>query len=120
MSKAKKDWEKIEETNLIYVAYTRAKHKLGFISETEIPPSGVLKETNSIIEDVASIEGRLETLLGYEVTEHVSEEELSRFRIKGATKIEPLHKDDNTITVTSNNITAGKDDDLLWELEGLI
>lgn len=120
MSKAKKDWEKIEETNLIYVAYTRAKHKLGFISETEIPPSGALKETNSIIEDVASIEGRLETLLGYEVTEHVSEEELSRFRIKGATKIEPLHKDDNTITATSNNITAGEEDDLLGELEALI
>jgi len=120
MSKAKKDWEKIEETNLIYVAYTRAKHKLGFISETEIPPSGALKETNSIIEDVASIEGRLETLLGYEVTEHISEEELSRFRIKGATKIEPLHKDDNTISVTSNSITIGEDDDLLKELEELL
>jgi len=120
MSKAKKDWEKIEETNLIYVAYTRAKHKLGFISETEIPPSGALKETNSIIEDVASIEGRLEALLGYEVTEHVSEEELSRFRIKGATKIEPLHKDDNTIIVMNSSTIISGEDDLLKELEGLI
>lgn len=30
---AKKDWEREQEQNLIYVAYTRAKHKLSFISD---------------------------------------------------------------------------------------
>ena len=41
-SLAKLDWEKKQEQNLIYVAYTRAKHKLGFISEKEVPPCGSL------------------------------------------------------------------------------
>lgn len=32
---AKKDWEILQEHNLIYVAYTRAKNKLGFLSEDD-------------------------------------------------------------------------------------
>ena len=32
---AKKEWEKISENNLTYVAYTRAKHTLNFMIEDE-------------------------------------------------------------------------------------
>ena len=36
---AHKDWEIKAEQNLIYVAYTRAKKSLNFISEKDFPPS---------------------------------------------------------------------------------
>lgn len=36
---AHKDWEIKSEQNLIYVAYTRAKKSLNFLSEKEFPPS---------------------------------------------------------------------------------
>lgn len=32
---AKKEWEKIQEYNIMYVAYTRAKNRLGFLDEKE-------------------------------------------------------------------------------------
>ena len=56
---AKKDWEIISEKNLVYVAWTRAKKTLNFISEKEFPPdksySGtdvLYKELNTIRENV--------------------------------------------------------------------
>jgi superfamily I DNA/RNA helicase len=45
---ARKDWEKEQEQNLIYVAYTRAKHKLSFIMDYDGNGDGPLKgNTNS-------------------------------------------------------------------------
>ena len=36
---ARRDWEIKSERNLIYVAYTRAKKSLNFVSEKEFPCS---------------------------------------------------------------------------------
>ena len=52
---AVKDWEKLQEQNLIYVAYTRAKNKLGFISEKEIKPTGALQDPMLILNEMVYI-----------------------------------------------------------------
>lgn len=50
---AKKDWQKVQEKNLIYVAITRAKNYLGYINEDEwsdvahIPKAPSIKEKSS-------------------------------------------------------------------------
>ena len=56
---AQQEWEKKQEINLIYVAYTRAKHKLGFISEREMPPCGSSQEPIEIINDLMFIENKI-------------------------------------------------------------
>ena len=43
---AKKDWEKTQEMNLMYVAYTRAKNSLFFLSDTEIDDTDVTDDYN--------------------------------------------------------------------------
>ena len=48
---AKKDWEKIAEKNLIYVAITRAKKTLNYISEDLFPPN-LFGENNDVINDL--------------------------------------------------------------------
>jgi superfamily I DNA/RNA helicase len=55
---ARQDWEKEQEKNLIYVAYTRAKNKLGFIDEHILSSKSV--DTESIDE----IEKHLGLVLG--------------------------------------------------------
>jgi ATP-dependent exoDNAse (exonuclease V) beta subunit len=47
---AKKDWEKQAEENLIYVAFTRAKKTLNFISEDLFSPNLFSNENNVIME----------------------------------------------------------------------
>ncbi|MCD8206605.1 MAG: ATP-dependent helicase [Bacteroidales bacterium] len=61
---AKKVWELKQEENLIYVAYTRAKKVLGFISEKEVPPSGSSVGGDSILSDLQRKQIQVEKLLG--------------------------------------------------------
>ncbi|MBP5456554.1 MAG: ATP-dependent helicase, partial [Paludibacteraceae bacterium] len=46
------DWEKRQERNVQYVAYTRAKKKMGFISEKEIKPSGSSQDPDDIMTEL--------------------------------------------------------------------
>lgn len=48
---AKKDWEREQESNLIYVAYTRAKQKLSFISDYDGNGDGSLKGKGESFKD---------------------------------------------------------------------
>lgn len=48
---AKKEWEKEQEKNLIYVAYTRAKQKLSFIADYDGNGDGPLVTKNESFED---------------------------------------------------------------------
>jgi DNA helicase-2/ATP-dependent DNA helicase PcrA len=48
---AKKDWEKVAEDNLIYVAITRAKKTLNYISE-DLFPANLFGENDDIIADL--------------------------------------------------------------------
>ena len=57
---ARLPWEKIQETNLRYVAFTRAKNFLGFLDETEFK----LFINDNVQESLNLIEYKVNTLLG--------------------------------------------------------
>lgn len=94
-SLAKLDWEKKQEQNLIYVAYTRAKHKLGFISEKEVPPCGSLDEPMQIINDLMYIENKICKVLDIEPTVRMSNVDIAKFNLKNVVQVE---------NITENNI----------------
>lgn len=80
--RAEQDWEKAQEQNLMYVAYTRAKKKLGFLSEKEVPPSGEGKDEMSILNDMRYIEHRVCEVLGTTPVNPLENDELARFRMQ--------------------------------------
>lgn len=96
-SLAKQEWEKKQEQNLIYVAYTRAKHKLGFISEKEVPPCGSLDEPMQIINDLMYIENKICKVLNTEPTVRMSNVDIAKFNISKSTKIEEIQPEIETI-----------------------
>ena len=103
----------------MYVAYTRAKNLLGFVSEKEVKPMGSLQEPNEIINELAYIERKVCAVLGKEPMQKMESVDMMRFRLQNMREIDDLHKNDNTVEITDINETR-KDDDLLSELEGLI
>lgn len=116
---AKHDWELLEEQNLIYVAYTRAKKKLGFISEKEIPPTGAAQDPNLILNELASTEVYVCRALGIEPMQRITNTEALRLKLQYVTEIEEnLHKNDNVITLENETKETNSNDlDLLTELE---
>lgn len=116
---AKHDWEKLQEKNLIYVAYTRAKNLLGFVSEKEIRASGSLQEPHEILNILAYIENNVCKVLGKEPMERMENVDVVRFKLKSIQDIEDLHEKDNTFNV-KNDENKKKSEDLLSELENLI
>lgn len=117
--RAKKDWEKLQEQNLIYVAYTRAKHKLGFISEVEVPPAGSSLNDDDIVNDIAFIEKQVCRVLGIPPTEDNGSANFAKFRLKAATEIEDTHKNDNIIYINKNEVPEEETslDDLIASLD---
>ena len=113
------DWEKQQERNIMYVAYTRAKNKMGFISEKEIKPSGSLQDPTQIINELIYIEHRVCAILGKEPMEKLENTDLLRFKLQNIKQIEDLHKDDNVVHIEENN-TITENVDLISELENLI
>ena len=113
------DWEKLQEENLMYVAYTRPKNVLGFISEKEIRPSGSLQDPTQIINELIYIEHRVCAILGKEPMEKLENTDLLRFKLQNIKQIEDLHKDDNVVHIEENN-TITENVDLISELENLI
>lgn len=56
-----RDWEKISEENLQYVAYTRAKHKMAFIDEKEIYTRiNIINKENSLYKEMNQIKEEIE------------------------------------------------------------
>ena len=94
-----------QERNLIYVAITRAKHKLCYVSEKEFPPVRVLDNDSDELTEFKYIESMVCKLYNKEPYEPIANAEISKFRLNNATKIEPLHKNDNkkTISQPTNN-----------------
>lgn len=118
-SLAKKEWEENAEQNLIYVAYTRAKKKLGFISEEEIKPFGISQGEDKILNELSLIENLVCRVLGKTPVEQKECIEIARFNLNnGFTKIENNHKDDNHKII--NNATNDNDNELLSELDILL
>lgn len=115
---AKKDWEKASEQNLIYVAYTRAKKKLGFISEKEIKPFGISQGVDAVLHELGVIENIVCSILGKKPMEQKESVDVARFNLNnGVTEIKPI-EEKNCKTIT-NNINTDTDD-LLNELDGLL
>ena len=78
-SLATKEWEIEQERNLQYVAYTRPKNVLAFVSEKIIRPSASLLAPESILEDVRNIEMCVCRVLGKTPAEDIPAVEFSRF-----------------------------------------
>ena len=114
------DWEKQQEKNIMYVAYTRAKNKMGFISEKEIKPSGSLQDPSEILTELAYYERKVCDVLGKEPMEKMESIELTRFKLQNMRQIEDLHKDDNTIEINTIEEKPKNNDDLLSDLEQLL
>lgn len=92
---AKSKWEIEQERNLMYVAYTRAKHCLGFIDEKEIPPFGGVSENNDIMTNLNVIENKICRILNKKPTQELSKSEIAKHNIKSATKIVDIHQYNN-------------------------
>ena len=117
-SLAKKDWEKNAEQNLIYVAYTRAKSKLGFISEDEIKPFGVSQGEDTILNELSLIENLVCRVLGKTPVGQKEYIEVARFNLNnGITEIQDEHAEDNCVTIDNTTETS---DDLLKELDEML
>lgn len=113
-----KDWEKIQENNLMYVAYTRAKNKLGFISEKEIKPTGALQDPMLILNEMVYIESCVCRVLNKTPMERITNTEVLKMKLQYMTEIEEdTHKNDNKIDY--KEIEMKNDDDLLSDLEKL-
>ena len=117
-SLAKKEWEKNAEQNLIYVAYTRAKKKLGFISEEEIKPFGVSQGEDKILNELSLIENLVCRVLGKTPVGQKEYIEVARFNLNnGITEIQDEHAEDNCVTIDNTTETS---DDLLKELDEML
>lgn len=97
--RAELKWEIQQEYNLIYVAYTRAKTFLGFISEKDVPASGGAGLANEILDNVRYNENKVCKVLGREPLDIMTNDEIARFKIKSA---KPL---DSTEIYKENGIT---------------
>ena len=110
------DWEKLQERNLQYVAYTRPKMKLGFISEKEIHPSGSLLEPTVIINELSAIEQLVCRIMGREITETPGYTDLAKFRVQNIAEIEDTKPDENVVELPHEDIKTDDGFDLLGNL----
>ena len=122
--RAKKQWEIDQERNIIYVAYTRAKHNLYMVNEKEIPPAGSQVDPMQIINDLKLIEEKICKALNKEPTSYETGNiDLARFAVQQAEKIaDPTETlNDTEIAISHyNSMTTSKRDALLNELDSLI
>lgn len=118
--RVERKWEIEQEQNLIYVAYTRAKHILGFISEKECPPAGILENDEDIINAFKFYESKVCSILGKEPKADKPSVDLAEFRLRTATDIPAPHENDNVIIISGHTEdtpnTIGNLDDLLANL----
>lgn len=103
---ATQDWEKEQEQNLMYVAYTRAKNKLGFVSETEISPSAGMIDPSAALTELKYIENKVCKLLNKNPQVIMDAVEVAQYNLKNTTIIE--EKEMNHTEISSNKF---KNDD---------
>lgn len=85
---ATQDWEKEQEQNLMYVAYTRAKNKLGFVSEKEISPSAGMVDPSAALTELNYIENKICKILNKNPQVIMDATEVAQYNLKNATVIE--------------------------------
>ena len=112
------EWERIQEKNLMYVAYTRAKKILGFISEKEVPPTGSMSEPEDILDELNYIESKVCEILGRIPLQKVDSVEMAKARLQKMEKVElPKKKKEKKIKDVSNKKDSNRK--LLSDLEKL-
>lgn len=95
---AKKDWEIRQEYNLMYVAYTRAKNKLGFVDEDEFKK---FDTSNDLSQNrLKSIETLVNKVLG-KSTKVIINEQTANSIIERAKKIEFKPAAKKTVKISS-------------------
>lgn len=101
---AKKKWEIEQERNLMYVAYTRSKNKLGFISEDEFDAFN--EKTNDKVENLKRTELIVNSVLGRK-TKKVDTKNpyVAREIIKNASKIVERPSKTKILTISENKQT---------------
>lgn len=114
---ATKKWEIEQERNLMYVAYTRPKNKLCFVSEKEISPMGAGQDSSQIISELELYERKVCKLLGKEPMERLENADLARFKLQNMTEISELDDDKEDMKAFE---TTQEEDELLSELEDLL
>lgn len=107
---AKQDWELEQELNLQYVAYTRAKNMLAFISEKEISPMAGLIDTSVVKTELSYIETVVNKILGKKTDSMMDEETFLKMKIKDATVIEEPKVNVKTLDSPSNNSDDDEED----------
>ena len=117
---ATKEWEKQQELNIMYVAYTRAKNKLGFISEKEVKPSFSMQDPNTILNELGYVERKVCAITGKEPMTNMQNSELLRFKLQNIKHIEDLHKDDNVVEMKTTIEKKQNKKDLLSDLETML
>lgn len=114
---ATQEWEKEQEQNLMYVAYTRAKYKLGFVSETEISPSAGMIDPSAALTELNYIENKICKLLNKTPQVIMDATEVAQYNLKNATIIE--EKEANHAEISSNN-TENDDNETMKKLLELV
>jgi hypothetical protein len=109
------DWEKIQERNLQYVAYTRPKMRLGFVSEEEIKPSGSLIEPSAIMTELTNTEYAVCRVTGREISQAPGYNDLTKFRVKTLSKIEETSPEENAKEINKVEKTNKKNKFNLFE-----
>lgn len=104
-----------QEQNLIYVAITRAKHKLCYVSEKEFPPVKMMENDSDELTEFKYIESMVCRLYNKEPYQPIPNADISKFRLGNATKIEPIHKNDNRKSISQPTKTKSKLIDKLLE-----
>ena len=95
---AKKDWEIQQEHNLMYVAYTRAKEKLGFVDEKDFQQYDMSSLDNQTI--LGRIEQQVNKVLG-KTTKVIVNKRNALVIINNATEIERRIPSSSTVSINS-------------------
>lgn len=116
---AHQDWEKQQEENLMYVAITRPKQTLGFISEKEIPPSGNLQEPIEVLNELKFIEKQVCKILGKEIVDDSNDVQLSRINIKNAKDMSDVtkQKEKNQVNISRDKRNGDDSSDVGISME---
>jgi len=105
-TRAKKDWELRQEYNLMYVAYTRAKNKLGFIDSNEF--DGFNEKTSETVKALKLKEGQVNYVLKKERKKlDLSNPFIASDIIRHATKIEKPKTEYKVMPLTREKTNSG-------------
>lgn len=110
--RSRKEWERKQEVNLQYVAYTRAKKTLAFFSEDVIKPTASLMDVDKIMDELNSIEYLVCKALGREYNGCADLYDYSRYRVENTKPLE--------IERASFNIVSSADEDDMYNFDEIM